>query len=94
MVAQPEDYPWSSAAAHLSGRDDMLVKVAPLLEMVDNWTNILKAAIEENTVKEIRRHERTGRPLGDFSFVERLEIASGRSLHRRKPGPKTESRNS
>lgn len=90
LVAQPEDYPWSSAAAHLSGIDDVLVKVAPLLEMVDTWANILKAAVEEKTVKEIRRHERTGRPLGDCSFVERLEIASGRSLLRRKPGPKTE----
>ncbi len=37
LVSQPEDYPWSSASAHLSGRDDMFVKVAPLLEMVDDW---------------------------------------------------------
>lgn len=54
--------------------------------------NILKAAIEEKTVNDIRRHERTGRPLGDCSFVESLEIASGRLLLRRKPGPKTEQK--
>lgn len=93
LVSLPEDYPWSSAHAHLAGRDDVLVKVAPLLEMADDWAGILRSDIEDKTMKEIRHHERTGRPMGDGSFVERLEIVSGRLLRRRKPGPKTEHRN-
>jgi putative transposase len=36
IVSKAEDYRWSSASAHLSGEDDTLVKVAPLLEMVDD----------------------------------------------------------
>lgn len=35
-----------SASVHLSGRDDKLVKVAPLLEMVDDWARVLSAEIE------------------------------------------------
>jgi len=42
-----EDYRWSSASAHLSGEDDTLVKVAPLLEMVDDWEEVLAAEVEE-----------------------------------------------
>ena len=37
LVEKPEEYQWSSAAAHMSGRDDALVKVLPLLDMVGNW---------------------------------------------------------
>ena len=90
LVSRPEDYPWSSAHAHLAGRDDVLVKITPLLEMVDDWVGVLRSDIEDKVMKEIRHHERTGRPMGNSSFVERLEPASGRLLRRRKPGPKTE----
>ena len=34
LLAEPGNYPWSSASAHLAGKDDMLVKVAPLLGLV------------------------------------------------------------
>jgi putative transposase len=37
----PAAYPWSSAAAHLAGRDDELVKVEPLLEMIGNSRALL-----------------------------------------------------
>ena len=92
LALKAEDYPWSSASAHLSGRDDMLVKVAPLLEMVDDWAEVLAAEVEEQELKEIRKHECTGRPLGNVSFLERLESELGRTLQRRKPGPKTKNR--
>jgi len=35
LVDQPEEYRWSSARAHVAGQYDQLVKVAPLIEMVD-----------------------------------------------------------
>lgn len=37
LTKEAEKYPWSSAAAHISGRDDRLVKVEPLLEIVKDW---------------------------------------------------------
>jgi REP-associated tyrosine transposase len=81
-------WPWSSARAHLAGTDDELVKVTPLLEMAGDWRLFLEGAGEEDTLNEIRRHERSGRPLGAEGFVERLESALERTLKRGKPGPK------
>src|SRR5512136_131394 len=36
LVELPWQYPWSSAAAHVRGRDDVLVKVRPMLGRVEN----------------------------------------------------------
>ena len=37
LVPDAASWPCSSAQAHLSGKDDCLVKVAPLLEIVGDW---------------------------------------------------------
>lgn len=87
LAPDAASWPWSSARAHLTGKDDELVKVAPLLEMVGDWKQFLAGA-EDERLDDIRRHERTGRPLGADSFVEQLETAVGRTLTREKPGPK------
>ena len=90
MVEDPETYPWSSAAAHISGVGNALVRVKPLLEMVGNWRDFLLSGVSGEELDRIRRHERTGRPLGNDGFVERLKQALGRILQRHKPGPKRE----
>ena len=74
--------------AHVAGQDDALITVAPLLAMVGNWMDWLGTGAPEDEVKELRRHERSGRPLGRESFAEALERALGRTLQRGKPGPK------
>ena len=79
IVEKPWEYPWSSASAHLAGRDDFLVKVSPLLQIVGDWKEFLLDGDAEKEIKEIRRHERTGRPLGRDGFVIGLEKALGRS---------------
>jgi len=88
LVEKPEEYPWSSTRAHLSGHDDSLVKVLPLLEMVKNWGGILSDTPAGHEIEEIRRHENTGRPLGSDAFVAKLEQGLSRILRRQKPGPK------
>jgi putative transposase len=45
LVADPAEWPWSSAKAHLSGRDDRLVSVAPMLAMVGDWRSLLNSAV-------------------------------------------------
>ena len=70
----------SSASAHLRGENDVLVKVAPLLGLVPDWQGFLNTALNENELARLRRHERTGRPLGDESFLRRLEKRVGRVL--------------
>jgi putative transposase len=88
LVQAPRRYRWSSAAAHLKGRDDALVQVAPLLQMAPNWRRLLTRAVKQEELKVLRAHERTGRPLGDESFLAQLEKKLGRILRRQKPGPK------
>ncbi len=88
LAGKAEDYPWSSAAAHLAGQDDQLAKVSPLLEIVGDWRLFLLGESEDKMTKKIRYHEHTGRPLGGKEFIDKLEKALNRSLHRQKPGPK------
>ena len=92
LVANPADWPWSSARAHLSGCDDCLVKVAPLLAMIGDWNAFLNSAVPEEELKDLRRHSRTGRPLGNETLHERLEAMVGRVLKPQKRGPKTKQR--
>ncbi|MDI6733574.1 MAG: transposase, partial [Planctomycetota bacterium] len=88
LVKKPEDYEWSSAKAHISGKDDELVKVKPLLEMIGDWHSFLSERMRDEEVDLLRRHERTGRPLGSKGFIKKIERLIGKILHRQKPGPK------
>ena len=92
LVDRARDWPWSSAKAHLSGRDDRLVKVAPLLAMVGDWKAFLRSALPEEELRDLREHGRTGRPLGGSLFLDRLEGLVGRVLKPQKPGPKPKPR--
>jgi putative transposase len=91
LAVAPSDYRWSSAPAHLAGKDDALARVSPLLEMAGNWRRLLTSAATEEEIETFRRHERTGRVLGDEDFQARLEKNLGRLLRRQKPGPKRTS---
>ena len=48
----------------------------------------LRGGYGEQEWDEIRKHERSGRPLGEESFIENLERAMDRALKRLKTGPK------
>ena len=66
LVEKAEEWPWSSVAAHLSKKDDELVKVAPLLERYGDFRKFLD---EEGDVadeyKRLRQAETIGRPIGN-----------------------------
>ena len=83
LAARPEAWPWSSARAHLAGKDDDLVSVAPLLALASPWRNFLKGGLGAAEHETLRAHERTGRPLGDAAFIDGLESQLDRAL---KPG--------
>ena len=88
LVYAPEMYLWSSASAHISGQDDALVKVRPLIEMVVAWREFLLGDNNEKMAEVIHSHERTGRPIGGEFFIEDLEKKLNRSLRKGRPGPK------
>jgi putative transposase len=92
LVSKPEDHPWSSARAHLLGRDDGLVKVAPLLAQVSDWGKFLGLGLDRDLTDQLRKHQRTGRPLGSELFLDQLERALGRMLRPRKRGRRPQGR--
>lgn len=87
LVRRASEYSWSSVRAHLEGKDDGLVRVRPVLDRVSDWRGLL-ATGDEQGFEEFRKHQRTGRPLGDADFAERISRLLGRNVSRKKPGPK------
>jgi putative transposase len=88
LVAKAETWPWSSARAHLRGRDDELVRVRPVLDRVERFANLIAGEAEEPAFRLLRAAEATGRPLGAADFVSDLERRLGRPIARRAPGRK------
>ena len=88
LCVQAEDWPWSSARAHLAGEDDGVVKAAPLLARAPPWRAFLAGGLATDQHAAIQAAERTGRPLGDSGFVAMIEARLGRVLARQKPGRK------
>lgn len=86
LSTTPTAYPWSSAAAHVAGKDDVLVTVKPLLKMVDDWGAFLAAGVSDDEYDKLCRHERTGRPVGSDQFVALLESRLSRTLSPQKGG--------
>jgi len=86
LVSTPEEYQWSSARAHMEGKDDALVTVKPLLELVGNWRQFLCGGVSNDEYELMQQHERTGRPLGNKQFVEQLESQLDRILIPQKGG--------
>ncbi len=86
LAARAEDWDWSSARAHLTGRDDALARAGPLLERFPEWRAYMDGDTPEATLKTLDQHGRTGRPLGSEPFVGRLEAMLGRRLGSGRPG--------
>ncbi|OEJ68696.1 transposase [Magnetovibrio blakemorei] len=88
LVRSARQYAWSSARAHISGQDDDLVKVAPLLKRCSDWPGLLRGKDDPTMLEAFRAHKSTGRPLGGKAFVDKLELKLGRTLRPAKRGRK------
>jgi len=92
LCASPDEWEWSSVRAHLEGRDDALVQVRPVLDIVPQFGELLDLSLDEQAVLAgFETLSANGRPLGDAAFLARAETALGRSVRRRKPGPKAKA---
>lgn len=88
LCNSPQNWKWSSARAHLENSADNLVTLEPMMQRVPDWAEYLREGISKSLIELIERHGRTGRPLGSRSFLEHLEIVTGRKLLPQKTGPK------
>ena len=90
MVDQAEDYPWSSAAAHVTDRDASgFLDAATGLEGYPKgrWRETLRSGVDDEALGErIRLATMTGRPFGSAEFTEELELATHRRLRPRPAG--------
>ena len=89
LVEKAQDWRWSSVAAHLAGKDDRLVRVAPVLERYGDFAAFLgQGGNDEAAWRRLRMLESSGRPLGSDDWLAAIETKTGRKLRPQKRGPK------
>src|ERR1700736_2111037 len=88
LVQRAQDWRWSSAAAHLRGKDDGVTALKPVRDRYPRFADLLAIEPETDLFDRLRAAESIGRPLGDDRFLSRLERSTGRALKPGKRGPK------
>ncbi len=65
--------------AHLEGRDDGLVSVAPLMDRCSGrFSDLLDAPVSAEAVSALRAAGTIGLPLGSASFLDRKQFLASR----------------
>jgi len=87
IVKKPEDYPYSSAKAHILRKKDPILK-EPLFDEgeLDEYRRFIKLEEDKRILEDIRKQTRSGKPLGDGGFLETLSEKMGCSLSFRPKG--------
>ncbi len=81
LVEIAENYPWSSAQAHVKGSEDRLLSSCYLMDEIKDWRGYLRDSQNDATYeKNVEKHLNTGRPLGSEEFILRLEDITNRTL--------------
>jgi putative transposase len=89
LVHHPQDWSGSSVSAHLAGRDDALVSVQPLLDIVPVAQQLFEMSLNEAaSLFDIETKSITGRPLGGTGFIEDVERQLGYGVMPKKRGRK------
>ncbi len=87
LVKRAEDWPWSSARAHISGESDGLTDVSALGQHIGNWRAMLSDGLEASD-DPIDKAIRSGWPQGTQLWIDEMAVTMGRSLRPEKRGPK------
>ena len=92
LAKKPWDYKWSSAKHHLRSNNSSLVKDNLLHELIGDWKYFLATAPNNGDIRLLQLHERTGRPLGDNTFIEKLESLLKVDLKKKRAGRKKKNK--
>lgn len=89
-VPNAEDWPWSSARAHISGQSDGITDVGAIGRHVANWRAMLAEGLE--AADKIDVSLRSGRPLGGPVWLNALTEEHGVNVRvpRQRGRPKTQ----
>ena len=89
LVERAKDWKWSSVGAHIAGKDDGVVRVAPVLERYGDFAAFLDEPVDDEAGwRKLRMSETSGRPLGSEAWLSAIETRTGRKLQPQKRGPK------
>jgi putative transposase len=93
MVEKAEDYPYSSALAHVKGsKDTVLEEDLFTNDRRQDYILLLRSDMHGKEIERLRYATRTGRPLGTEGFVVEMERKLERRLLQRPKGrPRRES---
>ncbi|MGI9271515.1 MAG: REP-associated tyrosine transposase [Woeseiaceae bacterium] len=80
LCSSPDQWPWSSVHAYLSGSDDDIVSVRPMQERIVDWMKYLSVDNSGDQLDAIRSHTNSGRPIGSPAFMQHIEKLSGRKF--------------
>ena len=86
IVKQAQDYHFSSSKYHVKGYPDKLLVRCYLQDEIKDWKEYLSET--EGDFEKIRKHNKTGRPLGSEEFMCQIERRLGIVIRKQKPGPK------
>lgn len=83
----PENYFWSSARFNLGiiANDPLIQTKHAIYGDPEEWQKWLKS--DPENIDQLRMNFRTGRPLGDSTFIKQAELNTGRCLTPKRPGP-------
>jgi putative transposase len=84
LVKAPQDWPFSSVRAHLSGMSDGFVDVSPILQRFPDFGGLIAALEKFREFEPLRQAETNGRPLGSRMWIEKLEEKTGRNLAKKR----------
>jgi putative transposase len=87
-VKRPEDWPHSSVAAHLAGKNDELVDVTPGLARAPQFRQLLGDNLRPAEAAAFELAGANGRPMGGEAFLTEIEARLGRMARPQKRGPK------
>ncbi|WP_246686917.1 hypothetical protein [Mesorhizobium sp. B2-4-19] len=83
-MKQVDDWPWSSARAHLTGEFDGVADLQPMRDRLPSSSGLFDL-VETDAVAfdALRKAESIGRPVGSEAFLSRIAAQTGKAV---KPG--------
>ena len=87
ILKKEENYPYSSAPAHILGEtDDVLSESLFTEEEQKEYLDFLKTTPPGKEMTQIRQSTRSGRPLGDERFIDKIVRLLNLDFTKRTPG--------
>ncbi|MFZ6006188.1 MAG: transposase [Nitrospirota bacterium] len=87
IVKKEEEYPYSSAKAHIEGkRDDILGGKLLNDNQRKDYIAFIRESITEEEIQRLKYSTRTGRPFGREEFIKRMEKKLNKRFILQRPG--------